>query len=176
MSALDTVISSWIPLNSSLSADGNATDLSVAQRTYLTAQAAIAADADNQAQISLITLTSEVESPVNALRFRCVGATADTVCTYNIYTGTRKENPDCELSLLGTLSFTVGTQVSMGSGLEFADQLTVTGGSTSALFKNTTSAADERVAETYIDIQGDDTLCSVPTAVGSDCQLLAKAY
>lgn len=176
MSVLDTSISSWSSINSVLSADGNATDLAVSQRTHVTAQAAITAAVNNQDQISVIRIAGNPTSSANAIRFRCIGVTADTVCTYNVYSGTLQSNPDCELSLLGTLSFTIGTQVSTTTGYELADQLAVTEGDTSASFINTTSAADERVAETFIDLQGSDILVIVPTAVGSDCKLLGKLY
>ena len=176
MSILDTVVSSWTPVNDVLSADGNATDLSVSQRTYLTSQAAIVANANNQDQITIKKLTGSPTSPVNGLRFRCMSVTDTSVCTYNIYAGTLLENADCELSLLGTLSFTTGTQASTVTGYEMCSQLTITEGGTSASFKETTTADDDRIAETRIDFQGSDILVIVPTAVGADCKLLVKAY
>jgi len=176
MSILDTTIGAWTVLNEKTSAAGNATDLTVSQRTYTTVLSAISADAGNQAQISVYKLADSIESPANAMRFRCLSVTDGEVCTYNIYSGTLKSNPDCELSLLGTLSFTTGLQASLDVGYEMADQLTVTEGSTSAAFVDTTNNADDRIAETRIDLQGADLLVIVPTALGADAKLLGKPY
>jgi hypothetical protein len=94
-----------------------------------------------------------------------------------LYTGTLGRGSNCDLSYIGTLAFTVGTQVSTYSTYKFADQVTVTEGGTTADWISE-SAADNRVAEASIDLQGDDTIIVVPIqgSLSADAKLLVKFY
>ena len=172
---LETVVSAWVVANDCSSAGDEPTALAVGERTYVTVSAAIVAAASGDDKISIFKVTNGPLSKGNALLVRCVGITNNQVCTYNVHAGTLGKGADCALTLLGTLSFTIGTQVSEYSGYEYADTLTVTEGDSTSDW-NSESPLNERIAEGMIDLQGADILVFVPTAAGCDCRILIKCY
>lgn len=176
MSELDTKISGWDVLCSAVAAGTEPTDLAVTERTYATVVAAIAAAVSGDEKITIYRIAESVETPANSMRFRCISVTDTAVNAFNVYSGTLGKDLDCELSLLGVLSFTTGTQASIVAGYEMASQLAVTEGGTSTSFVGITTADDDRIAETSIDLQGSDLLIIVPVTVGADCKLIGKSY
>lgn len=171
---LGTAVVRWNPLASVLAAGAEPSDLTVAQRTYLVANAI-------GGKVIVYRIAKNRDTRANAMRFRCASTADGAACTFVLYTGTLGSdvNIDCDLTYLGTLAFTTGLQQAVDSGYLMADQVTVTEGDTtaqpSANWKSR-SVADDRVAEASIDLQGADVLIIVPTVVGSDCKLYGKAY
>jgi len=174
----ETSLITWATIDTT-TADGNEpTALAVTERTYKTVKAAIAAcDAgEGDGEISIYQIARTNQTRANAVRLRCMGTTDANSVVYNIYSGTLgKRGKDCSLSLLGTLSFTIGTQASIFSTYEYASQLSVTEGDTTANW-GSTSADDDRIAEASIDLQGSDLLVIVPTTSECDSMLEAKFY
>ena len=170
--SLSTTQFRWDTAATWLSANGAATTPSVTQRTYLTVLAAIAADANNQAEIRLYN----IPSGANGMRFRAIGITDGQSLVVDVLAGSRAGNTDCAFSLMGTLTFTIGTQLSDTATYEFADTLVVTADSGTTATWTTASPADNSVAETRIDLMGADMLVLVPTTIGVNSKLLVKWY
>lgn len=175
MPSLETTTSAWVTLASALAAGTEPTDLAVGERTYLTVKAAIAAAASGDEKIVIHRIDSSIETRANAMRFRCVSTADAAACTFVLYIGTLNKAADCDLTYLGTLAFTTGLQQSTDSTYLFADQVTPTAGDTTVSW-GSTSAADDRVAEAAIELQGADILIIVPTVVAADCKLFGKGY
>ena len=156
------------------------TALAVGERTYKTIVAAIAAAAEDAGdeEIEIYTLPYGT----NAIRIRCVGVTANTgVTTFDVLSGTYNTGiEDCAMTLRGTLTFTMGTQVSAYSTYECGDILTLTASSDAASTSSWTIAnpatGSETVAEALLDMQGDDRVVLVPTATNQNAYVLIKPY
>jgi len=165
----------WTVVDATTAADTEPDDLAVDERTYATVLAAIAA-ASAGAGDEEISYTS-IPSTWNALRFRCIGATDNGAVTYQIYLGTLGGDADCELAKAGQLAFVIGTQASITSGYELADQVTVTAADwTKSWGSASPGDTSEQCAEAAIDIMGADFLVVVPSATDTDCKLLVKGY
>ena len=149
-----------------------ALDLSVNERTYRLVTAAIAADVSGDGNIVL----GQLDYGVSVLRYRLVGGTNNAVNTFYLYTGAKGDHNDCDLVPRAVLSFTVGLQLSSENNMFLADTLVVS--NTTATTKNwiTVSPANDTCSETFIDLQGDDIYCLVPTVLGSDCQVIVKDF
>lgn len=171
----ETYTGGWDVINEIQSSGDEPTDLAVDERTYSGVLSVIEAEAGGDEKISYKQLTRSYITKANSIRFRCMGKTADTTVTYDIYVGNVGRSDDCALTYLGQLSFTVGTQSSTYSDYEYADQVSITEGDTNADWVHK-SAADNRVAEAGINLHGDDLLVIVPSTSGSDSKLQAKYF
>ncbi|MHA1840842.1 MAG: hypothetical protein ACTSYW_02580 [Candidatus Heimdallarchaeota archaeon] len=171
----ETAIGAWQVLDTTTSTGDEPTALAVGERTYSTVTAAIAAASSGDDEISIYRISRSSRSINNFVRMRCIGITDNQSVVYNVYGGTLSYGSDCALTFVGTLSFTIGTQVSDTSNYEFADTITVTEGDTTEDWLSE-SPESERVAEAAIDLQGMDILVLVATTAGCDCKLLGKFY
>jgi len=172
---LETYVSTWSVVSSTLAAGDNPDAIAVGERTFLTITAAIAADSNGDGKISIHRIDSSSITRANVARFRCIGTTDDSSIVYDIWSGTLGRSADCEFTYLGTLTFTIGTQVSTTSTYEMADTLAVTGGEVlSSTSWVSASPENDRVAECAVDLLGDDTIVIVPTTVECDAKLLMK--
>lgn len=109
---LHTMQDGWIVVDETTSTGTEPSALAVGERTKLLVDAAIAAAANGDDEIS----TFAIPSSWNGIRFRSVGITDNDTQTYQIYLGTRsslESNADCELAYVGQLVWTTGTQVSL---------------------------------------------------------------
>lgn len=146
-------------------------------RTY----AAVIADTNSGAlEVSVVT----IPQTWNGIKFRCIGVTDNNTVTYQIYAGTIADvNTDgkiptgsnCALVNIGQLAFTIGGQVSDTSGYNFADQVTVTSYTTTKSWISY-GAANDRVAQATIDLEGENILVLVPTTCNCNCKLLGKGF
>lgn len=175
MPELSTIVCPWIPICTVLSTGDEPTALDANERTYSAALAAIAANVSGDGKITVFRLSKCIQTKDNAVRFRAIGITADQVLTFDVMSGVLGDNSNCSLSLLGTLSFTIGTQLSDTALYYLADTLTITAGDSCSIWSSK-SLADNRIAEAMIDLMGDDVLVIVPTTVGCNGKLLAKFY
>jgi len=142
------------------------------ERTYKLVQALILADVDGRGKIQV----TELDYGVNSVRFRLVGLTdGGSIVTY-VYSGAKDDYPDCDLVLRGILTFTIGTQVTIIPGMEFADTLVVTGDEASTKAWIPVSPMNDTCAEAFIDLQGDDIVVTVGTTVTCNAQLLMKDF
>ena len=115
---LHTAQSGWTIAESENSAETQTNALAVTERTKKIVDALIAADANEEAYISILRVP-----PIwNALRFRAIGITEAGTVTHNVYLGTLGGKSDCELSYAGSLAWVIGTQTSI------YDQITFTSG------------------------------------------------
>lgn len=146
-----------------------ATDLGVAERTYVTVLAAIATDAGNDGEISY----ARIPPTWNKVRFRCTGATNGGIITYQIYLGTLAGGTDCELVKAAQLAFVIGTQASITTDHEMADEVTVTEYCW-VMSWSSKNPSGNLVAEAAVDVIGADVIFAVPTATDCDCRLLVK--
>lgn len=115
---LHSIQSEWEIADSTTAAGDEPVALAATERTKLLVDAAIAAAASGDDEISTYTLPSKW----NGIRLRCIGITDGTSVTHHIYFGSLGNNADCELSYAGSLAWTIGTQTSI------YDQITFTSG------------------------------------------------
>lgn len=169
---LSTPYGRWKTIANLLSAGTKPTDLADDERTYLTVIAAIDADVDGDGKIIL----GKVPYGVDALRFRLSGITENAVIVIQIYTGSRDDYPDCELVKRATLTFTIGTQVSIRATFEMADTVVVSNTDASTKIWVVASPGNDTCCEVFIDMQGDDTYCIVGTTVECDAKLFMKDF
>ncbi len=109
---LHTIQAGWVTVDETVSTDPDPCALAVGERTKLLTEAAIAAAANGDDEIS----TFVIPANWNGIRFRSVGITDNDAQVYEIYLGTtssQESNADCALTHAGQLSFTTGTQVSL---------------------------------------------------------------
>ena len=117
---LETTQAVWQIVESETSASTQTDALSETERTKKLVDALIAANANEEAQIS----TFQIPPKWNATRFRAIGITDAGTVTHQIYFGTLGNGADCELSYAGQLAWTLGTQQTI------YDQITFTSGGT----------------------------------------------
>ena len=162
----------WKTVGTFLSASGDPVDLIKSERTYLIVTGLIETAADDEDKIVI----KQLDYGVNALRFRLTGLTEGDVIVLQLYGGALSSRLNCELVKRGTLTFTIGGQVSIDAGIELADTCVVTntGANTSDVF--VVSPADDTCAEVLIDWQGDDVVCIIPTSIPCNSQLFMKDY
>lgn len=170
MSILSTVMSPWVALNKAASSGASLSALGVAERTYSAVQ-----DLASTRRASIFRVGDVRTTGGNGIRIRCLGAADTNNMVYEVYIGTLAQKSDCDLTYLGSLDFTTGTQVSSTTGYNLCSQVTVTEGDTTADW-DFESADDDRVAEATIDLQGEDVLVIVPTTLGGDAILQGKLY
>lgn len=109
---LHTMQDGWVVIDETTSTGTEPSALAVGERTKLLVEAAITAAASGDDEIS----TYVIPASWNGIRFRSVGITNNDTQTYQIYLGARtslESTADCELSYVGQLVFTTGTQVSL---------------------------------------------------------------
>ena len=117
---LHTVQTPWLIAESENSADTQTNALSDTEKTYQKVVALIAADASNEAHISIFPIPPKW----NAMRFRAISidtAPNDDV-DHEIYLGTLGGlgvNLDCDLEHVGLLEWVIDDQVSMYSQIAF---------------------------------------------------------
>ncbi len=178
---LITARNRWVILDSTSSAGTEPSSLSGSNRTYQAVKTLIAEGINGNDEISIF----DVPRSWNFAKFRCTGLTNDSSVVYKVYSGTLGDGnldsastiADCELSVLGILTFTIGTQGTITATFEFADTVTITqSDSDSTNDWQTTSPQNNRVAEGKIDLDGDDLLVIMATTAGSNCKLLGKGY
>ena len=116
---LETTQAVWQIAESETSASTQTDALSVTERTKNLVDLLIAANANEEDQISIF----QIPPKWNAIRFRAIG-TATGTFTHQIYLGTLGNGDDCELSYAGQLAWTWGTQQTI------YDQITFTSGGT----------------------------------------------
>ena len=104
-SALMSAQIAWQVLDTTTSAGTTPTALGVAERTYLTVVAAQAADSSGDGEISY----TKIPPTWNGIRIRCIGITDGADIVYDVHAGTLGNEDDCELALLGTLTYVIGT-------------------------------------------------------------------
>ncbi len=133
---LHTDRSGWRVVDETTSADNEATDLGVTERTYQAVKIAILAEAatpsDGDGEISIL----DIPNSWNAIHFRGLGITDGGTVTYQVYLGTLGDgNRDvdvttaqitagiapfnCTLVNAGQLAFTIGTQESIYAQVAF---------------------------------------------------------
>lgn len=117
---LETVQAVWQIAESETSASTQTDALGVTERTKKIVDALIAANANEEAQISIF----QIPPKWNAVRFRALGITDGGTVTHQIYFGTIGNGADCELSYAGQLAWTLGTQQTI------YDQIAFTSGGT----------------------------------------------
>ena len=106
---LHTIQSAWIIAESENSGDTQTDALAATERTRAIVDRLIAANANEEAQISVLPLPSKW----NAMRFRGIGITDGGTLTHQIYLGTLGGDLDCSLTYAGQLAWTIGTQTSI---------------------------------------------------------------
>lgn len=161
----------WQVLDTTTSAGTTPTALGVAERTYKTVVAAQAADSSGDGEISY----TKIPPTWNGIRIRCIGITENADIAYDVHAGTLGNKDDCELALLGTLTYIIGTQASITAGYEMADTLTVTAGDWTATAGSSTPTGDG-LADYAINLLGADFIVVVPVTIDVDCKLLIKGY
>ena len=108
--AVHTIQSAWLIADETSSAGTEPTALGEDERKKLRVDAAIAAGASGDDEISIFIIPPKW----NALRFRSANITADTGnVVYEIYLGTLGGDLDCDLVYAASLDFTSGDQDSM---------------------------------------------------------------
>lgn len=170
---LSTQVDRWVVGNAALAASDEPDDLaSATDRIYSVAVARKDAEVGGDEKISVHRFAHSTASRCNYLRARCIGATNNTSCVYNLYSGTLGTGgSDCALSLLGTLTFTIGTQLSDTAGYYFADTVVAVDGAVSGW---SSKYIEHRTAESKVYLDGDDTLIIVPTTLECNAKLLLK--
>ena len=105
---LHTIQAPWDIVDSTTSTGDEPVALATTERTLKLVQAAIAAAANGDDEISIY----HIPAKWNALRFRAITVgVADTgTATHNIYFGTLGNDEDCELVHAGSLAWTAGDQ------------------------------------------------------------------
>ena len=161
----------WQVLDTTTSTGTTPTALGVAERTYLTVVAAQAADASGDGEISY----TKIPPTWNGIRIRCIGITDGADIAYDVHAGTIGNEDDCELALVGTLTYIIGTQASITSGYEMADTLTVTAADWTAT-AGASSPTGNGVADYAINLLGADFIVVVPVTIDVNCKLLIKGY
>jgi hypothetical protein len=135
-------------------------------------QALIAANVGGRGKVQIKVL----DYGVNSVRCRVVGATEEgNIVTY-VYSGAKDDYPDCDLVLRGIITSTIGTQVTIISGMEFADTMAVTGDEASTKAWVVASPENDTCGEAFIDFQGDDVIVTVGTTVTCDAKLIMKDF
>ena len=153
------------------------TALAVGERTYKTINTAIAAAVSGDDEIEIYTMPYGT----NAIRIRVVGFADNYDIVFDVLSGTFDgSRDDCAMVLRGTLTFTVGTQLSAIASYEFADTAVLTANSdaasTSVWTITSPGTGSETCAEALLDMQGDDRLVLVPTALAANAYVLIKPY
>lgn len=161
----------WQVLDTTTSSGTEPTSLGVAERTYKTVVAAVVAASSGDEEISY----TKIPPTWNGIRIRCIGITENADVAYDVHAGTLGNEDDCELALLGTLTYIIGTQASTTSGYEMADTLTVTAGDWTAT-AGATSPTGDGLADYAMNLLGADFIVVVPVTVDVDCKLLIKGY
>ena len=180
-----TASDSWVRTATFSATGAEPTALAVTERTYLTVNAAITANANGDGKIKIIY----APPGATAARFRFLGTTNNNANIYDVLTGclardpddsTKLLNTDCEYSLRGTLTATTGTQASITTDYEMADTLALTASSDAASTSFWTIASPgtgtETVAEALLDVQGDNIIVLVPTTLACDGIVIVKFY
>jgi hypothetical protein len=129
--ALHTIQSGWAIAESENSADTQAAALGKSQRMKKRLDALIAANANEEAQISIMPIPAKW----NAIRLRAIGITENGTVTHEIYFGTLGGGLDCDLTYAGQLAWIIGQQqdiyyqITFTSGGTYIPQIgdTVTG-------------------------------------------------
>ena len=117
---LETIQTVWQIAESETSASTQTDALGVTERTKKIVDALIAANANEEAQISIF----QIPPKWNAVRFRGLGITDGGSVIHQIYLGTLGNGEDCELSYSAQLAWTLGTQQTI------YDQIAFTSGGT----------------------------------------------
>jgi hypothetical protein len=118
---LHTIQSGWVIVDSETSAGTEATRLGEDEMTKKLVDAAIAAGADGDDEITVFPIPPNW----NIVRLKAISITADTgSLTHDIYFGSMGDGDDCDLTYSGQHVWTAGDQDSM------YDQITFTSGGT----------------------------------------------
>ncbi len=105
----------WKIVESEKSGDTQTDALGVTERTKKIVDALIAANANEEAQISVFP----IPSTWNGVRFRCIMITDAATQTHQIYLGTLGGGLDCELTYAAQFAWVAGTQRSTYSQITF---------------------------------------------------------
>ena len=162
----------WNILDSTTDSGTEPTALAVTERTYLTVLAAVIAASSGDEEISVV----HIPPSWNGIRFRCRSTTEGDDSDYQIYVGTLGGGTDCELVDLGELAFVTGTQASITSGSEMADECVIT---TSNCWEKAWSVANpsgDKVATASIDLLGADLVVIVGTTIDHNAELIGQGY
>ena len=106
---LHTIQSAWLIAESENSGDTQTDALAATERTKLIVDRLIAANANEEAQISVLPIPSKW----NTMRFRGIGITNDGTAVHQIYLGLLGGDLDCSLAHAGQLAWVIGTQTSI---------------------------------------------------------------
>lgn len=117
---LHTMQTGWVIAETENSGDSQPNVLGDTERTKAIVDRLIAANSNNDGQMSTLIVASNW----NSIRFRAIGITPDGTLTHQIYLGTLGPGFDCELTYVGQLAWTIGLQTSI------YDQIAYTGGGT----------------------------------------------
>lgn len=112
---LHTMQNAWLIAESENSGDTQTDALGVTERTKKIVDALIAANANEEDQISVLAIPPRW----NAIRFRSIGITDGATVTHQIYLGALGRGLDCELTYAGQLAWTIGTQQSIYDQIAF---------------------------------------------------------
>ena len=112
---LQTVQTRWVIIESENSADTQTDALGATERTKKKVEALIAANANEEAFISVF----EIPSSWNGVKFRPIGITDGASLVHEVYFGTRGGSDDCEITYAGSFASTIGTQTSIYSQIAF---------------------------------------------------------
>lgn len=110
----------WFIAESENSGDSQANVLAATERTKAIVDRLIAANANNDGQMSIFIIPSHW----NWMRFRDIGITDDATTNHQIYLGSLVAGGDCSFTHAGQLAWVVGQQTSI------YDQITFTSGGT----------------------------------------------
>lgn len=112
---LHTIQTAWVIAETENSGDTEADVLSDTERTKAIVDRLIAANSNNDGQMSLFILPAEW----NVVQFRGIGITNNLALTHQIYFGTVIGQGDCEFSHVGQLAWTIGLQTSIYDQIAF---------------------------------------------------------
>ncbi len=177
---LQTTRNIWTTANNCVSAGDEPTALAVDERTFRTIDVARIADSSGDGKITFF----DIPASANGLRFTSSGITNDGTYTVNIRAGTlgktvaeaRADGTDSNTTLIGTLAFIIGQQVSTDSDFEMAQSVIVTVGDATIIWKFSGVVDSDRTCEARIDMQGADFIVIIPTTCSANSKLLVKGF
>jgi len=114
---LHTIQNAWRIADSTTAAGDEPSALGVDEMTKLAVDAIIAADSSGDGEISIFPIPSKW----NAMRFRGASVDDEDDVVHTLYLGTLGGDRDCDLDLIGVLTWDTGLQQSMYSQITFTD-------------------------------------------------------
>ena len=155
---LHTIQSAWLIADSTTAAGTEPTALGVDERTKLVVDALIVADSSGDGEISVFPINSKW----NTMRFRGMSVDDEDDIVHNIYLGTLGGAVDCELDLIGILTWDTGLQESIYSQIAFTS-----GGTYVPQIGDTVTGNSSGETAVIVDIVESASTWSAGTAAGT---------